>query len=66
MINKNMVIKIFEELFYVLGGAILVFCVMEIFWDRIVLNYININWVLIAWLIVGIIILVISNKKNGE
>ena len=65
MKNKNMILIIFEELFYAFTGAILVFCSMEIFWDKIVLNYININWVLIAWLIIVIIILVINKKENG-
>ena len=60
-----MVLKFFEELFYVLSGAFLVLSLMEFIWDRVVLSYININWVLIAWLITGIIVLIITKNENG-
>ena len=53
-----------KELFYTLTGAILIFVIMEISWPGIVLAYININWVLIFWLIVGIVILVLENRKQ--
>jgi hypothetical protein len=56
--------KYIEELFYCLSGALFLFFLMELFWNRIVLSYININLVLIVWLIIGIMLLVI-NRKNG-
>lgn len=51
-----------KEIFYVLTGALLIFCLMELIHSGIVLAYININWVLIFWLIDVIILLSISNK----
>lgn len=50
------------EIFYVLTGALVVFSVMELTWNRIVLAYININWVLILWLFVGILILLVKHE----
>lgn len=58
---------ILKEVFYVLAGAIVVFCGLEIFWAGLVLAYFNINFLLIFWLIIGILILLINkeNNKNG-
>jgi hypothetical protein len=56
--------KYFKELFYCLSGALFIFSLMELFWNRMVLNYININLVLIVWLITGIIVLI--NEKTNE
>ncbi len=57
--------KIFlKELFYVLTGALVIFGLMELFWDRVVLTYININWVLILWLVVAIFILLQKYEIN--
>lgn len=53
-----------KELFYTLAGALVVFIALEIFWPGIVLAYININLLLIFWLIVGIVILLIENRKQ--
>jgi len=47
----------FNELFYVLTGAGLIFSCLEIFWPGVVLAYINLNYILIFWLLSGIIIL---------
>ena len=55
-----------KELFYALGSAFLIYFIMEIFWPRIVLSYFNINWVLLLWLIIAILIVLISDKKNGN
>ena len=57
---------IVKELFYILGLAFLIYFVMEIFWQGIVLSYFNINWVLLLWVITAILIVLISNKKNGN
>jgi len=59
-----MVKTLFQELFYVLTGALAIFALLEIFWPDIVLAYFNINWVLLAWLIIGIVILIISKNKD--
>jgi len=53
-----------EEVFYILVGALLIFCGLEIILPGLVLAYININYVLIFWLIVSIIILVKDPKEN--
>jgi cytochrome c oxidase subunit IV len=57
---------IVNELFYVLTAALVIFCVMELAWERIVLSYININWVLILWLIDVMVLLGINNKKDND
>ncbi len=62
-INMRIIAK---ELFYILGLAFLTYFVMEIFWQGIVLSYFNINWVLLLWVITAILIVLISNKKNGN
>lgn len=46
---------IFNELFYVLTGALLIFVFLEIIRPGIVLAYINLNIVLLFWLVIGII-----------
>ena len=56
-------IKILYEFFYVLTGALIIFCAMEIVCPRVVLAYININLVLLFWFLAGIVILV-ENKKE--
>ena len=55
-----------KELFYALGSAFLIYFVMEIFLQGMVLPYFNINWVLLLWLITAILIVLVSNKKNGN
>jgi len=55
--------KIIKELFYVLTGALIIFCLMELIHQGIVLAYININLVLIFWIIDVIFILSINKKK---
>lgn len=62
--NNLTIYIVFQELFYALTGALIIFVFLEIFWPNIVLAYININWVLITWLIVGIIILIITKNKD--
>lgn len=54
----------FNELFYVLTSALVVFIALEIIWPGVVLAYININWVLILWLITVIIILIDNKIKR--
>ena len=48
----------FKELFYMLTGALIIFCFLEIISPNLVLAYININWVLIIWFANGILILI--------
>ena len=55
-----------RELFYVLTGALVVFAVLEIFWNNVVLSYVDMNWVLIVWLINGILILVINKNREDK
>lgn len=57
---------IFEELFYVLTGAAIIFAGLELAWPGLVLAYINLNWVLILWLAVGIVILIFPNVPYSE
>jgi len=52
-----------NELFYILTGAVVLFSALELVWPGVVLSYFNLNWLLIFWLIVGIVLLVISEKK---
>jgi hypothetical protein len=54
---------IFQELFYALSSALLIFASLEFFWPRIVLAYINISLVLIIWLIIVIILVSIPERK---
>ena len=61
-VMKNL-FTIFQELFYVLSGALIIFCALEIIWPKIVLAYFNLNWLLIFWLVTGIVLLLL-NKKN--
>jgi hypothetical protein len=63
---KTMFKQIFQETFYVLTGALIVFVLMEIVWPGIVLAYININWVLIFWLLNVILLLTINSKNNAN
>lgn len=62
--DRGKIQLIFNELFYVLTGASVVFAILEIVWPGVVLAYININWVLILWLLNGMIILLINNKDK--
>lgn len=48
----------FQELFYVLTAALLLFVFLEIIWPGMVLAYFNPNYLLLAWLINGIIVLI--------
>ncbi|MBU1901910.1 hypothetical protein KKG82_06130, partial [Patescibacteria group bacterium] len=65
--NAGLKIKtIARELFYVLTGALVIFCAMELAWDRVVLAYININWVLILWGINVMVLLIISKDKTDD
>ncbi|HOZ55863.1 MAG: hypothetical protein BWY51_00423 [Parcubacteria group bacterium ADurb.Bin316] len=57
-----MLLKIFNEFFYILSGALLIFILLEIIWSGIVLAYININWVLLFWLLDVIFILLNTEK----
>jgi hypothetical protein len=52
----------FQESFYVLLAAIVVFGVLELFWPRLVLAYININWLLIGWVVSGIVVIIVNDK----
>jgi len=49
-----------EELFYILTFALIVFSLLEFFWPRLVLAYINLNYVLLVWFICGILLLTIK------
>jgi hypothetical protein len=54
---------IFEELFYVLTGALVVFVILEVVWSNIVLAYLNINYLLLIWLFAGIMVLLTGRNK---
>lgn len=62
--DRGKIQLIFNELFYVLTGALAVFVILEMVWPGVVLAYANINWVLILWLLNGMIILLINNKDK--
>ena len=53
-----------QELFYVLTGALAIFFVMELFWERMALAYINLSWVLILWALNAILLLVLTQQKK--
>lgn len=55
---------IIREFFYVLTGALLVFSLMEIIWPKIIIAYINLNWILIVWVFIGIVLLILENKRE--
>ncbi len=63
---KNKIIQTLREAFYILTIAIVVFSILEFFWPRIVIAYINLNLVLIFWIIISIIILLIGKIKKYE
>ncbi len=54
---------ILQEIFYMLTGALVIFCLLELVWPGMVLAYLNINYVLLLWLIIGIINLIIYNDE---
>jgi len=64
--NKTKAQIFFQELFYVLTGALVIFSVLELAWERLVLAYLNLNWVLILWLVCGIVLLIINKKESQE
>lgn len=55
-----------EESFYILTFAIIVFSLIEFFWPRLVLAYINLNYVLLVWFICGILLLTIKKITKGK
>jgi len=61
MENKTI---IFEEFFYILTVAMVVFVGLELLWPGVVLAYININVVLLFWLIFGIMVLRKGSKSE--
>lgn len=64
--DREKIQLIYDELFYVLTGALVVFVLLEIIWPGVVLAYINTNWVLILWLLNGMVILLINNTKQTK
>lgn len=50
------------ELFYFLSILLVVFVILELFWPRIILAYINLNYVLLIWLLNGIILLLVKKE----
>ncbi len=62
---KN-IFLILQELFYVLTGALIIFCLLELIWPGVILAHININFVLLLWLIIGIINLIIYKEKLND
>ncbi len=46
-----------QEIFYFLSAALCSFILMEIFWPRVVLAYLNLNWLLLIWLVSAISLL---------
>lgn len=54
------------ELFYVLTGAILALVSLELLWPRVVSAYLNVSVVLIFWLIVGIVVVLMDNKRDKK
>ena len=52
-----------EEFLVVLFVGIIVFLLLEFFWPRLVLAYINISFLLILWFASAIIYLLLNKKK---
>jgi len=51
-----------EEFLVVLMFGIVVFLLLEFFWPRLVLAYINISFLLILWFISAIVYLLLDRK----
>jgi hypothetical protein len=61
--GDNKIIIVLEEVFRVLGLALLSFIILETIKAKMILAYLNINFLLLVWLAVGILILVLIKKK---
>ena len=55
--GKIIVRDIIKEVYYVLGGAMVLFGLMELIKPQIVIAYLNFNLIFVVWLLSGIILL---------
>jgi len=62
--GDNKIIIVLEEIFRVLGLALISFIILETIKNKMILAYLNINFLLLVWLTVGILILVLIKKKK--
>lgn len=60
--NINMLLR---EAFYVLTAAMAVFICLEALKQGMVSAHIGLSWVLLLWLLVGILVVVVGNRKKG-
>ena len=58
------IIIVLEEIFRILGLALLIFIVLEMIKPRLILAYLNLNFLLLVWLAIGILILVLIKKNK--
>jgi hypothetical protein len=58
------IIIVLEEIFRILGLALLSFIILEMIKLKVVLAYINLNFLLLVWLAIGILILVLIKKNK--
>jgi len=65
---KNLNDKIFyiilREFFYAVSGALIIFSFLEVFWNNVVLSFLDMNLVLIIWIINGILLLVMGKRDK--
>ncbi|MCF7795165.1 hypothetical protein K9M50_02300 [Patescibacteria group bacterium] len=62
--RDNKIIIILEEIFRILGLALLSFIILEIIKPKLILAYLNLNFLLLVWLVIGILILVLIKKNK--
>ncbi|KKR14919.1 MAG: hypothetical protein UT42_C0014G0004 [Candidatus Falkowbacteria bacterium GW2011_GWA2_39_24] len=62
--GKIIVRDIIKEVYYVLGGAMVLFGLMELIKPQIVIAYLNLNLIFVVWLLSGIILLILNKQHD--
>ena len=62
--GKIIVRDIIKEVYYVLGGAMVLFGLMELIKPQIVIAYLNFNLIFVVWLLSGIILLILNKQHD--
>ena len=62
--GKITVRNLVRELYYVLGGAVVIFGLMELIKPQIVIAYLNFNLIFVVWLLSGIILLILNKQHD--
>lgn len=63
-VKRDNKIIVLEELFRVLGLALLSFIILEMIKPELILAYLNLNSLLLVWLVIGILLLVLIKKNK--